>query len=928
MKYLEYRTKIDKNVEKTLSDRLSSKILTKTADLRQIYEIFKGAGQTVPIGSSFIDPYFKIPEGDIMRSDVLTLMQHRMSEDLFVLYEECNGLDRYISDLDRHIRDTLETEMRSINEAASKTTDYIDLNISEIAGYTDIVHNTFNVADSIYTGLYPAIVDKDSETLKIYEADKEKLNAHGKSRADVFILSRNVQLIEMSDMTKIHSDDVLDPFYTSVIVDGKIENPESLLETSFVGYNGLIVAIRISLSINTIVNQIRLRPFSTDKVDVLDVYLSTSPETPLETSGTSSTVGWYKMETDNKNDNMFFYELNSNTREGIPAREVLLILGERDYIPIKEKLTIRNDLEEITELLSDKLSYAMLEFSPYKLMDNDRYIDPFKDSVERSLDEIRAVDVKDVTGILKHYILGISSLDVNRVRYGIGGIYISPIYKAVGNVIDVLIEDNSMPVVDQDVVSACINYDVYVSDALSIPITPNNDDDPDIIYDAVEMERVEGEPKPFKAGTRFRPHQSDPDMVASYNGKNYTGSSIVVTNTPSGDGKGVVIYIDIPDAVDNDIVILTYKKAETIEGIKYEPNRVNMIDSIGRPNILDEDLMKAQVLDYYIFKPVLTADKKPDYESDDYIIVDVHDCRIIRYKGDEFLIIPNSYSSDVSNAFDDLIPYDEMKMGGSANVLAIPYSYYNGPEKGIYFGFIDINVPNTSSAYEGSTPVPYDLPIDASYRRGSMVVKVNGTTVMEGENYSEWVQGADDPNRLYLWNIENNNKITLSFLPIKPHVQYNPTVHQKSNIRTANREETHNGTDEDKSIRLRAYPYTDFNIIGSQEWIYSNGVYTYSRNISVTYEPVIVSVGGKKAFNVTDYENRVIPAFSGKRIEYYLDGDKLFFSQIIRGEEIRVEYYSLVDVIAMRVSLLRSDSISNALSPAVYAYTLLANVRK
>lgn len=928
MKYLEYRTRIDSNVEKALSDRLSARILTKTADLRQIYDIFKGAGQTVPIGSSFIDQNFIIPEGDILRSDVLNMMQHRMEEDLFVLYEECNGLDQFIGDLDRYVRDTLETEMRSINEASSKTTDYIDLNISEISGYTDIVHNTFNVSNSIYTGLYPAIVDRDSETLKIYEAEKEKLNAHGKSRAELFILSKNVQLIETSELDKIHSDDILDPFYTSVIVDGQIENPEEVLETSFEGYNGLIIAIRISLSINTIVNQIRLRPFSTDKVDVLGVYLSTSPDTPLETSGTTSTVGWYKMDTHNENDNMFFYELNSSAREGMPAREVLLILGQKDYIPVKEKMSIRNDLSDIIEILSDKLSHSMLEYTPYKRLQDDKYVDPFKNSVKKSLSEIRPVDVKEVKGILKHYILGVSSLDINKVRYGIGGIYISQIYRAVGNVIDVLIEDNSRAVVYEDVVSACVNYDVYVSDALSIPITPNNDEDPDIIYDAVEIERVEGESKPFVSGTRFRPHPTDPDMVASYNGKNYSGTAIEVTNTPSGSGKGVVVYLDIPDAVDNDIVILTYKKAETLGGVKYEPNRVNMIDAIGRPNILDEDLMNSLVLDYYIFKPVLTDDKKPDYESNNYLIVDVHDCRIIRYKGNEYLIIPNSYAGDVSNAYDDLIPYDELKMGGSANVIAIPYNYYSGPEKGIYFGFIDIEIPNTSSAYEGSTPVAYDVPMDAAYRRGSLVVKVNGIPVTEGENFSEWEPGVDDPNRLYLWEIENNNTITISYLPIRPTVQYSPTEHQRSNIRTANRDETYNGTDDDKSIRLRAFPYSDFNIIGSKEWIYSNGVYTYSRNIGVTYEPITVVVGGKKAFNVTDYENRTTPSFSGKRLEYYSDGDKIFFSQVIRGEEIRIEYYSLVDVIAMKVSLLRSDSISDALSPVVYGYTLLANVRK
>lgn len=97
-----------------------------------------------------------------------------------------------------------------------------------------------------------------------------------------------------------------------------------------------------------------------------------------------------------------------------------------------------------------------------------------------------------------------------------------------------------------------------------------------------------------------------------------------------------------------------------------------------------------------------------------------------------------------------------------------------------------------------------------------------------------------------------------------------------------------------------------------------------------TYVPITVTVGGKKAKNITNYSTFDHPAFSlsstkGNDYEYIHAGKTIYLNQLITNKEIRVDYKWLTDYISVKGILRNNQKINTDQSPVVNSVLLLIN---
>ena len=83
----------------------------------------------------------------------------------------------------------------------------------------------------------------------------------------------------------------------------------------------------------------------------------------------------------------------------------------------------------------------------------------------------------------------------------------------------------------------------------------------------------------------------------------------------------------------------------------------------------------------------------------------------------------------------------------------------------------------------------------------------------------------------------------------------------------------------------------------------------------VTYKPIDVTIGGKEAKNITDYETLQHPAFSiasvtDKEYQFIHAGRRLYFNQPVQGIEIKVDYEWLTEHLKL-LGKLRSNKVIN-----------------
>lgn len=99
---------------------------------------------------------------------------------------------------------------------------------------------------------------------------------------------------------------------------------------------------------------------------------------------------------------------------------------------------------------------------------------------------------------------------------------------------------------------------------------------------------------------------------------------------------------------------------------------------------------------------------------------------------------------------------------------------------------------------------------------------------------------------------------------------------------------------------------------------------------NVLYEPVSISIGGKKAINITAYQDLEQPAFNVANntdadYQFIHDGKIIYFNQPITNSEIKANYRWLTEYVKVNCVLRSNKIISPTVTPQVNEYRLLLN---
>ena len=106
-----------------------------------------------------------------------------------------------------------------------------------------------------------------------------------------------------------------------------------------------------------------------------------------------------------------------------------------------------------------------------------------------------------------------------------------------------------------------------------------------------------------------------------------------------------------------------------------------------------------------------------------------------------------------------------------------------------------------------------------------------------------------------------------------------------------------------------------------------NNIYAIS---DTNYTPISVTIGGKQAKNITNYETLIHPAFSisnrkDKQVEYIQAGKKIYFSQKINDQEIKTYYSWLTDYVSILGTLRYNEPINPDVTPKINSVRIFLN---
>jgi len=357
-----------------------------------------------------------------------------------------------------------------------------------------------------------------------------------------------------------------------------------------------------------------------------------------------------------------------------------------------------------------------------------------------------------------------------------------------------------------------------------------------------------------------------------------------------------------------DFVTIKYKVASVNDlGNPYSPNTLNIVDIGGKPNL------RNQLEDGNLQRMIIET-QNGDFVSYSITNDEAHP-----------FLIPSSASGDIpefgygiksKKSMNDSIfpPYVDLV---APYLYGISGEYVTPPQRAIYYGIINENISGGGGT---SFNTAYD------YIPGSLHVYMSGRPLITSEYDTDTSYPGNDKNAFTTpLHSGIDGIMKTSYIPLSGDVGA-----QQSNIAEQNRTELFFGTDEDNVITLEFGIYIDPRIIGDTStvppiWREGDGIFVLEYNNDVVYEPVIITIRGKRARNLTDYVGNTKPEFTEfsparRNYEYYVEANRVYFNTNI-DLEITVRYYVLPDILASVIKLYRTDRSIDTATPAIYDYS-------
>ena len=684
-------------------------------------------------------------------------------------------------------------------------------------------------------------------------------------------------------------------------------------------YYGSILAIIINLPARRFINEISFSQFASSELEIVGIYTS------LYETTTHEVVDWQQITN-------FMYDPNNKGRSEIliertSAQSIMILLGQRNRRLTNLEINpdelahmvrqIESSSVDKVESINKAFREAMFE-SGFQVSRKDAIVyqtpQPLESStaeVKRFLDRLiqvlRPADtISKVTGSI--YDMGLYSLELKYNEYRTFGIYESKTHETQGNILSSQFTKTDT-VNDEVFIKYYLVFETLKKRLLGIAETRTSDivvvDDSSKLY-----------------------------YVLDFYGKN--SSSFVVTVNGQvvspldytlryGDRTNTVIVGVVLDASlvqYGNILKFTYDISDLdINYNTYTPSMVDLRKEVGYPNIkknIIRDPISSNIVivrnvsgDAFVPLALNSGIKRVAMmvsgEAQTRYLVDSTSVAFSRINSE--LYYPDVIKiKDPTDSFREIISVDSLET----------------PAHDLFFGVIDEVVAPADIISTTEIKTKYD------YTPGSVVVSVNGTTVFV-DGYGE---NATDLKLVTFRsvNVYPDDDIRVSYNPLSliEYAQYGT-----SNIASFNKSETKGGTDPQNGITLESYPFVDYRIINdiktTGQWADINNVYSLRKLVSTTYTPMMISIGGRPARNMTFYRDNKNPEMdqfsaNSRNYQFYVQGNKVFFNTAIT-EDIVVSYYTLGSRVKLRAELFRNDLSNQSNTPQFYDYGLLVNVQ-
>jgi len=754
------------------------------------------------------------------------------------------------------------------------------LSLKKYAGRFNFVEHISVVDNDNYSTSRDVLVI-DKEVGIVHLPIDRTITYSGESNLNIYteVISMNVQLIEESDSDLIFDSDLLyyDLFYSKQILN---TNPR------FSGYSGVIIKVVLEFATIAPVNELRMRFISDLTHKILGIGYILDINTNKEVD-----INEYKVINNSYVSGIYFNTIN--------AKKIVVYVGTDLFKEVKYEVitdgTIKQDFidsikEEVYEILSDRSRF------------NTEIID--KDYKQRLHDSIYYSKEKIETGG-KIYILGIKNIEALYRTYKTYGTYETKPISLNGNLTYIAVEDESYTV------AGSISINKVVINNKEYSLGTKNLEGKIIDTSVIKIMDISNPHRRYAFETNFIP--DDESVLKLYINDIDISNDInisIIEKLPSGNRY---YFKENAKVIEDSIVISEYTPSEyDRNNVAYDPSKLDIIKSIGKPNIVNQLLGSAISTKVYVYDSLL---KLSMYDYTEVEIEIDHAKLAIK----DSPIDGNDHSIRQPDSFYPL----NGEVFGTLGILTITddgdegYIHYTGKVFGPYSGGM-IYIKETLKIQSGTGLLYKDgnpIRLGTTYPYVSNMIfceTVNGKPLPIIEHASVYGDRDDFCQiRIDFSKVTTSDDVVCIYTPIPDSNGIIPNE-SKSNIEKHNVTTVGVLTEKVKELSIQQYPFIDINLIEGNMFNFSRGTWFYKYNPSIIYEPFVIYVDGRKLEYLKDYTT---------------SGKNLTFNNEISGN-ITIKYYKLADNITFKINMFRYNQKINDKSPMVASITALGKVAK
>lgn len=812
--------------------------------------------------SSHSVPFFN----GVVLSDILNVNEINTSFDYIwldhsILIEDMSILYTTYKRVLEKVKEKLVVPRLQIKEAISTTRNYLKLK-----GYEAF----YNLVQPFYMGNITneeqintkLVVDKESGILHLPISKEIRYSSDADMNVSFQLISKGCKVIEQSDISFLFDSDLT--WYMNVVAE-KLYNP-----FPYGQYNGILLAVDITLPSVVNVNTIKIRLISDVAEEIIDVLYAPS----YSDSKAETVIPNYSV-----TNNAFITDISF---EPVFTRKLRVLIGSKLLREADSDIVINKRLEEnyeekvLQEIHSIEVDHYLLDTLANSNDIRSRITDAlFKDPIE-------------IKKSRKLYSIPIRTIEVLNREYEAYGSFTNKGTILDGNIAFIAMEEevvNSQGI--RVVKKAIINGTEYSIGSVGEDGYIND-------ITVVKIGNIDDRAKTYSFTTNFLP-QDDTLVEVSAFGERLDNSNINFTLSEKLQ-SGTRFYLSTSsEIVEGTTLTLRYLPAVyDRNGIAYDPRKLDIILSIGKPNTKNNLIANRVGQDIYFYESATTISRYPINEVSKYT---------------DKLRTPVNNSGTPLNG--ETNPVGTVYWDGTNGYVELSVKTY-GPYRGSYI-LIEEEKNVDSNGFLEDIVTPSIKGTTEPYVRGMIQVFQGSAPAVITEEYASRFGSVDDFKRVVIdrTSIDPSKSVRVYYHPLP---KFNGTFDSTTRNNIERHNETYNLVTNSsvKEITLDRYPFVDPDIIFSSLFTKSRGTWFFKDRTSVIYEPVVIYVDRKKL----EFDK-----------DYTLSGKKISFREAVTGT-INVRYYLLADRIGFKIEMYREEPLKIGNTARVLSLLALGKVVK